>query len=84
MGKETSRWKKPENGYKPLGKTNVQKELEKTGRREDAAQSMVLENQGRGEPQGRSGRIEVNGREKGEDCDGNAFVQSWAKSKEIK
>lgn len=48
------------------------------------ARSRVLENQGRGEPQGRSGRIKVNGREKGEDCDGNTFVQSWAKSKEIK
>lgn len=43
-----------------------------------------MENEGRGKPQGRGGRIEVNGREKAVDFDGNTLVWGWAKSKEIK
>lgn len=86
MGKEASGRKKLENGYKLLGKKNEQKELEKTGCREDMAQSPVPESgeRGEGQAQGRGSRIKVNGREKAADFDGSTCVQGWAKGKEIK
>lgn len=86
LGKEASRRKKLENGYRLLGKKNEQKELEKTGCREDMAPSLVLESGERGEgpAQGRGSRIQVSGREKAADFDGSPCAQGWAKGKEIK